>query len=396
MKFSTWYLVSRFGTNYLGYKNNKMKNFLFVIILFLVGCKTSQLANLEKATSVEAKVVQTGLLDCYPSGLKADSVNYVYAEASAAVKMGNNIVIAIDKPTPAKVSPVFSVSAGVFDRENITSNEVNYVMTAPFPQVLKIEALTKSPNDGVFFATTGFDRIRGSAADWDGYNALLAWHKKDFSDVQYVNGSERNGVMSSRDLRASIQKVLPTAQFPNGAPYFKIEALVVLPGNRLIFGVREVGESYQKFDYTFTLLETTFTDINNNIQINPAFKKVYEFKPVVNGNITAISDLVYHAPSNSLIAATSREDGLDEKKKILASYLWVLPLAKMEKGEAPIPVMSGGKQLEINYKGEGITLLNDRTLFIICDEDRKDSQVMMDGKMVTKQPHQAIFTIVKF
>lgn len=372
-----------------------MKNLFFVIILFLVGCKTSQLANLDKSTSVEAKVVQTGLLDCYPSGLKADSVNYVYAEASAAVKMGDNILIAIDKPTPTNVSPVFTVSAGTFGKKTVADTPVNYVMTVPFPQVLKIEALTKSPNDSLFFATTGFDRIRGSAADWDGFNSLLAWHKTDFSDVQYVNGSERNGVMSSRDLRASIQKVLITNQFPNGAPYFKIEALVALPGNRLIFGVREVGESYQKFDYTFTLLEATFTAINNKIQINPSFKKIYEFKPVVNGNMTAISDLVYHAPSNSLIASTSREDGLDEKKKILASYLWVLPLAKMEKGEAPLPVMSGDKQLEINYKGEGITLLDDRTLFIICDEDRKDSQIVMDGKMVTKQPHQAIFTIVK-
>lgn len=372
-----------------------MKNLLFVILLFLVGCKTTQLADIANKTSVEAKIVRTGLLSAYPSELKADSINYVYAEASAAVKIGDQILMAIDKPTPAKVSPVFTVPAIAFDQENVARNQVTYVMTAPFPQVMKIEAMTKSPDESVFFATTGFDRVRGSSADWDGFNSLLAWHKKDFSDVQYVNSSERNGVKSSRDLRASFQKALITSQFPNGAPYFKIEALVVLPGNRLIFGVRELGESYQKFDYTFTLLETTYTDTKEGVQVNPTFKKIYEFKPIVNGNMTAISDLLYHAPSNSLIASTSREEGTDEKTKTFAAYLWILPMAKVEKGEAPIPVMSGGKQLEINYKGEGLTWLDNRTLFMICDEDRKDSQVMMGGKMITKQPNQAVFVIIK-
>lgn len=373
-----------------------MKNLLFVIILFLVGCKTSQLANLDKATSVEAKVVQMGLLDCYPSGLKADSVNFVYAEASAAMKMGENIVIAIDKLTPKGTSPVFTVPITEV-MNGAAVKKVNYVNITPFQQVIKLEAFAKSPNDSVFFATTAFDRMRGSVADWDGYNALLAWRKSDFSDVQYVNSSERNGVTSSRDLRSSIQKALVTNQFPNGAPYFKIEALIVLPGNRLIFGVREIGESFQKFDYSFILLQTTYTTNINSIQINANFTKVYEYQPVVNGRKLGIADLAYHAASNSLIALTSYEEiTTNEKVKELFSSLWILPISKMDKGAAPIPVMRDGKQLDIPHKGEGITLLNDRTLFIIFDEDRKDSQVNMNGKMVTKQPHQAIYSIVKF
>ncbi|MDX1941086.1 MAG: hypothetical protein SFU99_11075 [Saprospiraceae bacterium] len=372
-----------------------MKNLLFVIILFLVGCKSSQLAHLGKATSVEGRIVQTSLLNCYPEGMKIDSVNYLYAETSAALRMGDEILIAIDKPTPNMVSPVFTIPLG-FTKKSTTINAVeHYVMNPPFPQVLKIEAFTKSPNDSIYFATTGFDRIRGSAADWDGYNSLLAWRKKDFSDVQYVAGTERNGVTSSRDLRISIQKALPTTQFPQGAPYFKIEALVALPGNRLIFGVREAGESYQKFDYTFTLLETTYTDASNGIQISPAFKKIYEYKPVVNGNMTAISDLVYHAPSNSLIASTSREEGTDEKTKTLASYLWILSMDRLERGEAPLLVKNGDQPLEIPYKGEGLCFLNESTIFIVCDEDRKDSNIQFNNKTISKKPNQAIFSIVR-
>jgi hypothetical protein len=372
-----------------------MKYLFLFSILFLISCKTSQLTNLDNKTSVEAKVVQMGLLDAYPSGLKMDSVNFVYAEASAALKMGDTMLIAIDKLTPKGTSPVFTVPVADFDQATITNNQVKYVTTAPFQQVVKIEAMTKSVNDSVFFATTAFDRIRGNAADWDGYNALLTWQKPDFSDLAYVAGTERDGVTSSRDIRASIQKVLTTSQFPNGAPYFKIEALVALPGNRLIFGVREIGESYQKFDYSFTLLETTFKLVKGAVQIDPNFKKVYQFQPVVNGRKMGIADLVYHAASNSLIALTSYEELGDEKTKQLTSSLWVLPVDKMQRGEAPIPLWNKGKQIEFLHKGEALALLDDRSLLVIFDEDRKDSQVMLSRKTVQKQPHQVIYVVVK-
>ena len=304
-------------------------------------------------------------------------------------------MIAIDKPTPAAVSPVFTVPVVDVLKKTNSVAPIHYITANPFPKVLKIEAFAKSPNDSIFFATTAFDRIRGSAANWDAYNALLTWQAADFSDVQYIAGTERDAVVSSRDLRASLQRALPTSLFPEGVPYFKIEAMAVLPGNRLIFGVRELGESYLKFDYTFILLETTFTKSRRGIQIDPNFKKIYEFQPVVNGRKMGISDLVYQPATNSLLALTSYEAGEDEKAKIFYSSLWVLPLSRLKKGEAPIPVSSQGKQLEMPYKAEGITLLDDRTLFIIFDEDRKDTEVRTDKKMLKKQPNQAIFSIVK-
>ncbi len=377
---------------------NCLKNiFTLIIALLLFSCKTTQLLNFEAATSVEATVTNTGLLDAYISGLKADSVNYVYSEASAVMKIGDNLLIAIDKPVPGKeLSPVFSVPIAAIKNGAIANNQISYITNIAFQEVQKIEAFAKSQNDSVFFATTAFDRIKGKVADWDGYNSLLAWRAADFSDVEYVAGTARSNVLSSMDLRSSIQKTLITSQFPQGAPYFKIEALAVLPGNRLIFGVREIGESYQKFEYAFTLLETTYTDSKNGIKVSPTFKKIYEYQPVVNGQKMGISDLTYHAKSNSLIVMTSYEELGDEKTKALASSLWILPLSKLAKGEAPIPVMNKGKQLYFLNKAEGITLLDDRTLFIIFDEDRKDSQVKVNGKMVTKRPHQAIYSIVKF
>lgn len=368
---------------------------LFGMSVTLWQCTSTKPLDFTGVKPINAQVVKTGLLNCYQNGMKADSINYIYAETSAAMKIGDQILIAIDKPVPATVSPVFTVPVADVLGNPKYGNSLNYVMSKPFQKVLKIEAFAKSPSDSLFFATTAFDRIRGSSADWDGYNALLTWQAKDLSDVEYVAGTDRDNVTSSRDLRFSIQKALTTKQFPNGAPYFKIEALAILPGNRLIFGVREIGESYQKFDYSFTLLETTFTNNRMGIQVDPSFKKVYEFQPIVNGHQMGISDLVYHAATNSLLALTTFEDGTDEKTKTFASSLWVLPLSRLEKGEAPLPVMNDGKQFELSYKAEGFTFLDDRTLFVICDEDRKDSIVKIGKEMITKQPHQTIYFILK-
>ncbi|MFN7118273.1 MAG: hypothetical protein ACK4TA_15840 [Saprospiraceae bacterium] len=371
---------------------------LFVALgmsLLLANCTTTKPLDFSRADAVNATVTRTDLLNVYQYGLKADSVNYVYAEASAAMKMGDQILLAIDKPVPGNFSPVFTVPVADVLKKPEYSNRINFVSAAPFKQALKLEAFAKAPNDSLFFATTAFDRVRGSSADWDGYNALLSWQSKNYADVQYVAASERNGVTSSRDLRSAFQKVLTTSQFPNGVPYFKIEALTVLPGNRLVFGVREIGESYLKFEYTFILVEATFSISSGGVQINPNFKKIYEYKPVVNGHQMGISDLLYHTASNSLLALSSYEAGTDEKNKTFSSSLWILPLSRLEKGEAPLPVMSEGKQLEMPYKGEGMTLLDDRTLFVIFDEDRKDTQVKIGKEMVAKQPHQAIFSIIK-
>lgn len=378
------------------YRINYQSLLLVLSVGLLLGsCSGTRVLDMSGSKTITADIVRTGLLNIYQYGLKADSVNFVYAETSAAMKMGDQILIAIDKPVPGSFSPVFSVPVADVLKQPTYSNAINFISAAPFLNAQKLEAFAKSPNDSLFFATTAFDRIRGSSADWDGYNALLTWQKKDYSDVQYVAGTERNGVKSSRDLRTSIQKVLTTSQFPNGVPYFKIEALAVLPGNRLIFGVRELGESYQKFEYTFTLVEASYRLENGVVQLNPNFKKIYEFKPQVNGHQMGLSDLVYHAASKSLLALTSYEAGTDEKTKTLTSSLWVLPLSRIEKGETPLPVMSEGKQLEMLYKGEGLTLLDERTLFVIFDEDRKDSQVKIGQEMMTKQPHQAIYSILR-
>ncbi len=371
--------------------------YLLSLLLLLYSCRAIR-TNLDKVATIEGKVLHTGIIDCFEEGLLNPDGTFVFCEASAVTKVDNRLLIAIDKPVPANkgLSTVFSVPLSEIHADKINRTHIQYALEQAFQNVIKIEALTQTP-DKRFFATTAFDRIKSSTPDWDGYNALLTWNSTEFENLQYLDSTTTGGFTSSKNLRKAFQKVLTTNAFPNGVPYFKIEALAALPGNRLIFGIRELGESYLKFDYTFTLIETSYTPTADGIVIHPDFKRIYDFQPFMEGQPLGISDLIYHADSKSLLALTSYEESVaDESKKKFYTYLWVLPLSKMTAQEAPLPIRTAsGTALQIPYKGEGICFLDDKTLLIIHDEDRKPSTVRLAATTTTRQPHQAVYSIVR-
>jgi len=366
----------------------------FLAVLLLWGCDTTRKAiNFAERTSVNGKVLRTGVIECFDEGLSYDAGVPVYCEASAVLKRGDELLIGIDKPMPDKPSSVFALPLSAIEAKEVTQEQLRYISSEPFKNVSKIEAFANA-GDSLFFCSTAFDRIRDTP-EWDSYNALLVWESADYSDVGYVLPEENDNVMSSKLVRFSLQKALANDEFPDGPPYFKIEALTVLPGNRLVFGVREMGESYQNYDYTFTLVETTFRRSSFGLIPDGNFKKIYEFKPEVNGLKLGISDLTYQAASNSLIALTSFEGTGAEKSRQMASFLWVLPLNKLNDNTIPMPVLADGKPLQIPYKGEGIVMLDNRTVFILHDEDRKESSVDLGDQTIVKKPNQAVFSIVK-
>ncbi len=373
-----------------------MKNILLsLVVLILAGCTVPRGAiNFAERTSVDGRVTRTGIIECFEEGLSYDNGMPVYCEASAVMKIGDELLIGIDKPVPGEaLSPVFTLPIRALDEKEITKTQLSYVLEAPFREASKIEAFANA-GDSLFFCTTAFDRIRDTP-EWDSYNALLTWESADYSDLGYVLPEQNGDVISSKLVRFSLQKALANAQFPDGPPYFKVEGLVILPGDRLIFGVREMGESYQKFDYTFILVETTFKRSSFGIMPEANFRKIYEFKPEANNRLLGLSDLTYQPSSNSLIALTSFEGTGDEATKDMFSYLWVLPLNKLAQNSPPIPVLTNGQPLEIPHKGEGLVMLDDRTAFVLHDEDRKMSQVETGGKTIEKKPNQAVFSIVK-
>jgi hypothetical protein len=356
-------------------------------------CTNPRLAALGQRTQFQGELVRHIMLDCFEAGLQYDTNTPVYCEASAVVRMGDQLLIAIDKPVPGEMrSPVFSIPIKSLKNSLITNDNIRYINAAPFLEMQKIEAMTTA-GDTLFFATTAFDRIK-SSTEWDSYNTLAHWQTSGVANVKYTTPG---ALHNARILRNAFRQALRSDTFPEGPPYFKIEALTVLPDSRLIFGVREIGKSYLDFHYTCTLVEARYVlTPENEVILQPNFKKVYEYQPFIHDNPLGISDLIYQPTQARFMVLTSLEGAGDERSKDLRSYLWVLPIAHLDTGAPPIPIQTkDGQPLELPHKGEGLLALDARTLLIVHDEDRKDSRVQIGKTQWTKQPHQTILSIVR-
>ena len=100
---------------------------------------------------------------------------------------------------------------------------------------MKTFALT--PDGRYIFLSTGFDRVKPGSTDWDSYNTILYWKRGDevHPKVLSVNGTDSTSV----SFRQKISKALISPEFPEGAPYFKIEGLAVT-NNTMYWGVHKM------------------------------------------------------------------------------------------------------------------------------------------------------------
>lgn len=367
-----------------------------LLITFFLLQSCSSLKELTSESTVRGNIVQYGLINGFPESTSNVDGSTAYCETSAVVNLGDRLLIASDKPSPNKdLSSVFSIP--VLNAYPAVVNEVKYENSSVLKNASKIESMAKSPATNLFFAATAFDRIKTDSPEWDTYNRLMYWQGDDVNDARVLFKTEDQGIQSSKNIREALHRVIRNRKYPRGVSYYKIEGLAVLKDNSILFGVRELGPAYTDFDYTFTIISTTYILSTNGIVINPDWKKIFEFDPTKDPNIDqplGLSSLEYHEPTNSLVAVTSYESDSGE----LASYLWMLPLDKRLSSARTKPILmlsENGDPLKIPHKVEGFTFLNKNTLFLICDEDRSASKVATPEGSKVRKPHQAVFGIVK-
>lgn len=347
-------------------------------------------------------VIKRGLIDCFPEGAERPDKpgSVAYCETSAVLKVGPQLYLASDKPIPGEgASPVFAVGLESFGgRLGLTTEPSSWFAYPPFLAAKKAEDMTFDPQTGFAFLTTAFDRIEPDDPGTDAYNTLLAWPDGHPELVQVVAPSEREGVVSSAGLREPLALALADEKWPEGPPYFKVEALTALPGKRLLFGIREAGESYEKFDYSLDLVQARYDVVEGKVVIDFAsFERVYRPEPLlVYGHRVAVSSLAYDAARDRLYILTSFEH--EETDTNLGGFLFVLTLEELAQG-APLRLVRkpDGFPLQFGDKPEGIDVLDEFTLVVIHDDDRVTSQVDYAGSelRIRRKPHQASYHLVQ-
>ena len=344
------------------------------LTLLLSGCASQN----KETTQLTARIQSEGLINCIAPNTKDQDGQITYCEASAVVTLGDHLLLASDKPLLSRQSLLrvqHNRLAPIAGSETIAN--------APNADTAnKIEGMTLTPNGQHLIVTTAFDRIDHRSAALDSYNILLAAPASDPSALQIVAPSTRQGITSSLEIRRKIEAHL-------GLPYFKIEGLVALPDQRLIFGLREMGESHKKFNYKFLLIECHYL-INdlNQVVVDPSFKTLLDYntaEALPDAHGLGLSSIEYEPSQQRLYFATSHETDGE-----MGAYFWHMTLNDLDTGKPPkLLRQPNGTPLHTDNKSEGITRLDSSHLFIINDNDRKT------GGKHNRKANQAVYQILQ-
>ncbi len=344
-----------------------------------------------------AQIVQTGLIDCFPEGLRTSNGKLVYAEASAVVHTGKWLIIANDKPILGRQrSPVFTIDY----RQWLSKSGVTYRVTPILVNAMKYEGLTVTPEGNFIIATTAFDRVKPDSDAWNGYNTLVAWPNGSPDASAIVTIPPQKDAISSVSLREHFSRALKTGSFPDGVPYFKIEGLAAIPGNKLQFGGRANVRRNREVEDSGKIVSVDYTIRNGQVILAENFKVIYDYDFTANADIVkpvGLSGLEYDSHGDRLYLLTSYE--LNENDEGLGGYVWVLPIQDLFANKAPILVRDrSARPLMFAHKPEGVAVLGANHILVVHDDDKVLGREKVEDpkRQFSKRPNQAAYAIVRF
>ena len=357
---------------------------IVLIALFFCQCKTSKTSVSSAGISPTATIIKEGYINCFEQGLTGADGKPVWCEASAIVYDGDKLFFANDKDMPGARSSLFylPLNNGWID----TTQSPTYSNNPLIKNGKKYEDFALTPNGNYVFLCTGFDRIKPGSTDWDSYNTILYWRKgnEDHPAVLSVDGTGSTSV----SFRQRISKALTSPEFPDGAPYFKIEGLAVT-NNTVYWGVREEGRKFDDFKYKIKVLSSPYTINNDKVTVGDIslFTDINTASINPSSEPIAISSIEYDHYNNRFLILTSYEDG--EK---LGGFLWTATLNELQQHIMHLVKDPQGNPIDFHRKSEDVAIISKNRVIVIDDDDRVITSV---GNQV-RQPNQAGYSILEF
>ncbi|HEX5678149.1 MAG TPA: hypothetical protein VFX91_09265 [Alcanivorax sp.] len=318
---------------------------------------------------LKAHVLTHGTLRCFPPGLTDPGGQEVNAEVSAVVFDGQRLILASDKPVPgAHRSSVFAVDVTA---HGIDDQTLTYYTHELLLRTRKYEDFALTAQGDHVLATTGFDRIDLESHDLNAYNHLLIWPLGEPDRVAAVDPDPRDGVLGSLELRDKLSEAI-------GTPYFKIEGLAAVPGrgddDLLLFGVREMGQAHDDFDYVSLVVGAHYRVEDDNLQLTDKLRRFYQFDPDGDPQVDhrcGLSSLEYDPHHDRLYLLTSFETENGQGDEQIGGYLWSVSLDGFY-SQTPPDLVAGedGAPMVFEHKAEGLAVLDDTRLFVAYDNDR--------------------------
>ncbi len=351
---------------------------------------TIQAVNTLPITS--AHIVDSGFMTCFPNNIVTTENLPVYCKTSAVAYYDNTLIFASDEPiTGEQRSAVFTMQYTDHRLHALT-----YLTNSIFVNTMGYSDFALTPDGHYLIATTSFDRIKENSVEWNNYNSVLMWRTNDPNTVQIISPTTIENVTSSIGLRDKLAYSLGNDEYPNGIPYFKIEGLAVIPGNKLLFGVGEEGINYEDFEPVIKIIAVSYTIEEDTLLLADDFQVVYNHNPSTIAALKypmALSGLEYDKYHDQLLILTRAVKTIPSDS--LETLLWALPIRDLDAVKPASLLMNGDdKPLIFRNKAEDITLLDAYTAFVIHDDEFVLDIPTVDNGHIERYPNQAAYSVI--
>lgn len=349
----------------------------------------------------QGKIVKSGLIDVYPEDALDSRGSPLPASPSAVSFDGKFLTFASDKrPGDDYLSAAYSIETSSW-QDDFSKAPLNFLTQPRFKNINKYESSATTPNGKYVLLAGCFGTLDSKKFDKQSQvenNMLVAYPRGEPENVQLVAETTIDECTFSYSLRNSMLRALKTPKFPNGIPYFNIEAMTIIPGNKIIFGIREFGPDWGHPDNVMSILliAASYQIIDGKFMIFNDFNIIYQVDPkklLDTPTPIGIAELEYDKYNKRLIMSTSMESGNSGTLDNIATYLWTLTLDDLLNQQLPRPVLGeDGKPLKLAHKFEGITLMDANHLFLAADDDN----ILLDANgNPFRKPNQASYAIIE-
>ena len=348
-----------------------------------------------KSKIIRGEIIKQGIIEAFPAQFDKHDKPYTF-EPSAAYTDNNYLYLFNDRALPKPyLSPLIKLNVSELENEFIGANKIVSVNSDLIKTSKKFESATRSLDGKTIIASTSFTYSIKDKPKKDKYSRILYWPINQADSAKLISPTRRKNTESSLNLREPLKNALKTKDFPSGPDYIKIEGLSILPDNKLLFGIRNMGKCYECATFQFILVEATIkkSSVKNWELVD--FKRVYQLDnftkfPKVKETL-GISSIEYSSERNGIFILSSFEIEKDKQTTKIGAYLWFYSL---ENKSIKLIRRTSGEPLKFDHKAEALVVLNKNRLLIIHDDDRETKFVNLGTKKVKRQVNQAVFSIV--
>lgn len=366
-----------------------MAIFATIIIKFFSAKENVKTFYKTPAKEIVGEVVKNSYFNCFNSDLKT-----YWCNPSAIAYNRDFLIIGNDKNyNNNDISSLIKFDLN--EDYSIDDESREYFNTPILSKMEKIEAMATDQYRRLMLISTAFDR------EDPAFNVLALVVDNKFDNALIVESKSGSKEESSLLLKEKLQSALRSKEYPQGLPYFKVEGVTFIPGNKLLFGLRETGYDYKIKNYTHLIVEADYLIINglmNITNLNLIYDMSLRAKGMVKQDI-GLSSLEYDFNNDRLYILSSYEDEAKQDEG-LGGYIWYISLselyqnkmANLLKDEYEAPIMFA-------HKSEGVAIIDQETILIVHDDDkilgRDPSKITDVNSQFSKTNNNAAYTILK-